>query len=144
MILLNLITSHRTLREIMTDPLILDTNVFSRKDFLNWLDTYHDKKKLPAIAYAEICVDRINQDKIGQFKNLLNKLNINVERLDSRIAEHGAIWGSRGKDFSDKARDYLIGAHAHTPPLVLVTDNKDDFWFLEDRVLTPGECMRKF
>ncbi len=128
----------------MTAPLILDTNVFSRRDFLNWLDTYHDKKKLPAVAYAEICVDRINQDKVGQFKNLLDRLNINVERLDSKIAECGALWGSKGDDFSDNARDYLIGAHAHTPPLILVTSNVEDFWFLEDRVMTPDECMNRY
>ncbi len=128
----------------MTDPLILDTNVFSRKDFLNWLDSYHGKKKLPAVAYAEICVNRINQEEnVEKLRCLLSRLNINVERLDSRIAEFGALWGSRGDDFSDNARDYLIGAHAHTAPMILVTDNKDHFWFLEDRVVTPDECMRR-
>jgi len=46
-----------------TPPLILDTNVFSRKDFLNWLDSYHGEKKLPARAYADICVKRFNREE---------------------------------------------------------------------------------
>lgn len=128
----------------MSDPLILDTNVFSRKDFLRWLDTYHGEKKLPVVAYAEICVDRINNgEDVQNLRKLLNKLNITIERLDSKIAEVGALWGQRGEDFSDNARDYLIGAHAHTPPLKLITDNTRDFWFLKERVLTPDECIRR-
>lgn len=126
-----------------TPPLILDTNVFARKDFLSWLDSYHGEKKLPVVAYAEICVDYVNRTgNTSQVKNLLNRLNI--KRLESGIAEYGAICGSRGDDFNDKARDYLIGAHAHTAPLILVTSNVDDFWFLEDRVMTPDECMREY
>lgn len=128
-----------------TPPLILDTNVFSRKDFLNWLDSYHGEKNLPVVAYAEICVDYVNRTgSTSQIRNLLNKLNINIERLESRIAEYGAICGSEGDDFNDNARDYLIGAHAHTPPLILVTSNVDDFWFLDDRVITPDECMNRY
>ncbi len=126
-------------------PLVLDTNVFSRKDFLSWLDSYHGKKRLPVVAFAEICVKRLDsQDGMSRLKALLNRLNINIERMGSRIAEHGAVWGYRGEDFSDKARDYLIGAHAHTAPLVFVTENKKDFWFLDDRAVTPDECMRRF
>ncbi len=126
-------------------PLILDTNVFTRKDFLNWLDSYHGEKKLPVVAYAEICVDNINKNgDTTQIKGLLNRLDITIERLESNLAECGALWGSKGKDFSLNARDYLIGAHAHTPPLILVTSNKDDFWFLKDRALTPDECMKRY
>lgn len=127
----------------MSDPLILDTNIFSRKDFLTWLDNYHGRKKLPAVAYTEICVDYINRgENVRKLRNLLKRLNITIERLDTNIAERGAKWGSRGEDFSENARDYLIGAHAHTSPLKLITDNKDDFWFLKGRVLTPDECIR--
>ena len=35
-------------------PLVLDANVLLDKTFLKWLEGYHDRKILPAIAYAEI------------------------------------------------------------------------------------------
>ncbi len=97
------------------------------------------------IVFAEWCVHEINKNgDTTDFRYLLRKLNINVEWLESGIAEIGARWGSRGNDFKDKARDYLIGAHAHTPPLIFVTSNTEDFWFLDDRTVTPDECMKRY
>ena len=128
----------------MADPLILDTNIFNRRDFLIWLETYYGRKILPIVAYAEICVKFINKNKIESLRGLLRKASIEIEFLEKNRAETCAQFGAMGKDFKDQARDYLIGAHVYPPPRTLITENKEHFWFIEEKwVFDPDEIMKK-
>lgn len=60
-------------------------------------------------------------------------------------AGEGARWAIdlvlAGGGWNQRARDYLIGAHALPPPRLLVTSNVKDFAFLADRVRTPAQLM---
>ncbi len=64
-------------------PLILDTNVFTRKYFFNWLDSYHGEKTTRSGVRRDM-FDHINKKgDATQIKNLLKRLNITIERLES-------------------------------------------------------------
>lgn len=127
----------------MNNPLILDTNIFKDKNFLYKLTSYHNRKILPVVAYAEICVYFIGQrnKSLSYVNYLLKKIDIEVEWLDQRRAENAALYGIKSGDFSKNARDYLIGAHAYPAPRTMVTYNKEHFWFLENRVYSPDEIL---
>lgn len=127
----------------MNNPLILDSNIFRDKNFLYKLTSYHNRKILPVVAYAEICIHFIGQrNKDRRYVDrFLNKLGIEVEWLDQRRAETAALYGIKGGDFSKNSRDYLIGAHAYPPPRTMVTYNKKHFWFLRNRVYSPNEIL---
>lgn len=130
----------------MNDPLILDTNVFRNRDFLHKLEKHHGRKILPAVAYAEMCVYYLGKkNKSPKYVDtFLNKLDIEVDWLDQRRARDAAMYCiDSGGNFSENARDYLIGAHAYPPPRTMITYNKDHFLFLGKRVYTPDEILKK-
>jgi len=78
----------------MNVPLILDTCVFSDKQFLYNLRTYHGRKILPAVAYSELCVHFIKNKKKSHnyLDHLLNSMDIEVDELNSRRAKNAALY----------------------------------------------------
>lgn len=127
------------------DPLVLDTNSFRNTDFLFWLRSYNGQKILPVIADVELGVFFESQgEPLDKVQSLLNRTGVTIEWFrpeDGRVAIQTA---GMTKDFSENARDHLIGAHAASPPRHLVTENIDDFTFLGDRVLTPRDAMKAY
>jgi predicted nucleic acid-binding protein len=128
-------------------PLVLDTNVLLDKTFLKWLEGYHDRKILPAIAYAEIAYAFLRKyDSTEKLDRLLRWPDIRVERMDYRQARFTAEIAYRVEkpDWRRQFRDYSIAAYAFEAPTVLVRGDKRNFAFLEPRVRDPYELMREF
>ena len=115
--------------------------LYRNKDFLYRLESFHGEKKLPVIAYVEICIYFIEKKKRNQnwVDRFLQRVGVEVEWLNKNFAKNIIQYAVAGKDFREKARDYLIGAHAYPPPRTLITYNKKDFTFLGNRVFTPEE-----
>ncbi len=126
-------------------PIILDTCALRDRDFVRWLRDYRGRKVLPTVAYAELLVFFIGTKgrTKEEVRRWLTATGIEIEPMTPFHAEKGAENGIAGGDFHDHAMDYLIGAHAHTPPLVMVTNNKKDFGFLGSRVWTPEELRKR-
>lgn len=116
------------------DPLILDTDVFSNRDFLEELKTYHGEKIIPSVAYAELSVHYIfNKNKSAEeVRDFLRKFHITIENLDARVVNNGVLCCQDANDFKTHSRDYLIGAHAYPNPRIMITNNLAHFKFLDD------------
>ena len=126
-------------------PIVLDTNTFDRKDFLNWLKFYREEKNLPAVAYAELYVYFVGEKKQTQegLDYLLRRLDIKFHHLGKTHCVFGGEIGLERGDFEKHCRDYLIAGHAYNPPYIVITENIKDFDFLGDRVMTVDEAMSK-
>ena len=74
---------------------------------------------------------------------MFKKLGIEIEWHRPQHARFTANLGVEFKDFKKNARDYLIGGHASTHPRQLITYNKEDFWFLGNRVHEPYDFIKK-
>lgn len=124
----------------MPPPLVLDANSFSASGFRHWLGSYRGVKLLPAVAYAELGVHlgRVDPDALDAG---LARAGVEVEWLTADIARIAVELGLAGGEWERNARDYLIGAHAASPPRLLVTTNVKDFGFLGDRVRSPIAVM---
>lgn len=125
----------------MAAPLVLDTNAFRTKGFLHWLRTYHGPKLLPAVAYAELGLFIRHRGTQEAYDGMLAEHGIDVEWLDRERARTSIELALVHGDWDRNSRDYLIGAHAASPPRLLVTNNLKDFTFLGDRVRTPAQLM---
>lgn len=131
----------------MSEPLILDTNALDNRDFMYWLRNYRGQVILPVIAYCEFCYYKcVLQGKSNrQVDALLRTASIEVRDMSKReaicVAEN--CRNIDEPDFKENWRDYMIGAFAHLPPHILVTDNIQDFTFLGRRVIKPITLMNK-
>ena len=128
-------------------PLVLDTNVLLDKTFLKWLEGYHDRKILPAIAYAEIAFAFLKKyGSTEKLDRLLNWPDIRVARMDYREARLTAeiAYRVQNTDWRKQFRDYSIAAYAFEAPTVLVTRDKRNFAFLGPRVRDPYELMQEY
>jgi len=123
----------------MNEPLILDTCVFSDRSFLYKLKKYHGRKIIPAVAFCELYYHSLCKGKEDAIMKLFSKLDIEIEEFDARRARNAALYSKGYGKFDKNFRDYMIGSHAYPPPRKMITDNKKDFEFLEDRVLSPNE-----
>ena len=128
----------------MWDPIVIDTCALRDRDFMRWLRDYRGRKILPVVAYTELLVHFVGTKgkTKEQVRNWLRSAGVEIEACFPIHAERAAETGVNQDDFSENARDHLIAAHAHTPPLLLTTYNKKDFRFLGRRVKTPQELMR--
>jgi len=113
-------------------------------DLRYWLPKYHGRKILPAVAYTELSVYLIGVKKKTQEEvdRLLRSMGIEVEWFRHDEARKAAEIGVLCGNFKEKARDYMIGAHAYTAPRVVITNDVTHFAFLGDRVKTPLQIMR--
>jgi len=123
----------------MNDPIILDTCVFSDKSFLYKLEKYHGDKIIPAVAFCELYYHYLCTGKEDFILKLFSKLDIVIEEFDAVRAKNAALYSEGYGKFEENFRDYMIGSHAYPPPRKMITDNKKDFEFLKDRVLSPDE-----
>lgn len=112
----------------MSDPIVIDNSAFAKPDFRRWLKTYYGQKIMPAVSYSEALVHILNNDgTVEEFNELLRGLRVRVEPTKRDQGAIAAQSGSHHDDWSENARDYLIGAHAASPPRILVTENVQDF-----------------
>lgn len=75
---------------------------------------------------------------------LLREATIRVEGFRHRDARVAAGTAHHVGDAEKNFVDHLVGAHAASPPRVLVTRNTDDLRFLGSRVLTPHEARESY
>jgi predicted nucleic acid-binding protein len=112
----------------LADPIVIDNSAFAKHDFRNWLKTYYGQKVFPSVAYSEALVHFLNKGGTPEkFNELLEGLRVQVEWTKQAQAASAAAAGSAHGDWTDNARDYLIGAHAEDPPRIMITENVEDF-----------------
>ena len=132
-------------------PLVMDTCALRNWDFMKWLGSYHGKKIISSIVYAEFSSHmlkrRMEQHKIIKF---LRDAGIDITAFNEEHAQAAAsfMYETTEEYYCEVCKntnwnDCLIAAHAPLPPYILVTENTKDFYSLlgEKRVKTPNEIM---
>jgi predicted nucleic acid-binding protein len=132
-------------------PLVLDTCVLRNWDFMKWLESYHAKKVVSSIVYAEFSAQMLKRNmEQSKIKKLLYDAGIEITGFDEDHAQYAALFMADAEDkyYCNACRntnwnDCLIAAHAPLPPYIFVTDNTRDFYSLlgESRVKTPNKIM---
>ena len=127
---------------------VLDTNAFNNWRFLKWLKSSSLEPFISTVTYTEYLYHLAKKKgdfgiALENFETLLWAVGIKVMAFDvesARLAVEKALgrW-----DFSENARDYMIGALALKLNAPLITYNKKHFEWLPE-VLTPEEAMRHF
>jgi predicted nucleic acid-binding protein len=117
----------------------LDANAWSARGFRHWLPSYHGPKRMPAVAYAELAVHFARARPLDLLQASFQVAGVQIEPLTAALARAAAELAAPRGDWERNARNYLIGAHAASPPCVLVTDNAADFDYLGARVRTPAQ-----
>lgn len=114
---------------------------------MGWLSEYHERVVLPPVAYVELAFGyRMKYGDTARLDRMLHWADARVDRMDrihaSRAAEIAAAISDT--EFKKNVRDYMIAAYAFFAPVWLVTFDKHNFAFLENRVKTPYEVMDVF
>lgn len=125
----------------MAPPLVLDTNAFTTRGLLHWLGSYRGPKILPVVAYVELGMHWVPRRTQEGYDGTLVSAGVTVEWLTTDQARLAIEISLAAGGFAQRSRDFLIGAHAASPPRVLVTNNLSDFEFLGDRARTPAQVM---
>ncbi len=122
-------------------PIVIDTCSFRDKDFIKRLSSYHSRKVISTITYAEMQFYLLNEKgkTSNYFDNILRIGGIEIEDYSKRHGLTTAQFGMDMGDFSKLFRDYAIASHAYISPWIVVTNNKKDFIFLNERVMSPFE-----
>jgi len=132
-------------------PLLMDTCALS-KDFLKWLRTYHQTKTISSVTYMEYCVYMVGKSNksFDEVLGVLKYAGISIEPFGKSQAEYATEFMTartmercRSCDKLDW-NDCMVSAHAPVAPTVLVTENTDDFPYLDGRVITPRDAMKKY
>ncbi|TFF98077.1 MAG: type II toxin-antitoxin system VapC family toxin [Promethearchaeota archaeon] len=129
----------------------MDTCVFNEKELLLELRKRdHDKIKLyiNSIIYLELGYIYFVRGKWDLFLKIIYELGINNKNITKSIAEQAIkaaiLFKDREKGASYYFRDCLIGSTAKIFDLVLITRNKNDFFWLEDdSLLDPDQAIEK-
>lgn len=126
-------------------PIVVDTCSFDNRDFVRWLASYHGRKIISVVSYAEIqayFICKKNKD-MSYFDKMLSEVNIEIEWFRKEEAMRTAILRCEiGGDIESNFRDLMIASHAYWPPWIVITYDKD-FSFLGDRVKTPEEFEKE-
>lgn len=127
-------------------PIVIDTCSFRDSNFVRKLATFHGRKVISTIAYSEMQVYLMYRKKkdSSYFDKILNNANIEIQDFSRENGLQTAIFGKDMGNFSKLFRDYAIASHAYLPPWIVVTNNKRDFEFMGERVMSPNEFMEKF
>jgi tRNA(fMet)-specific endonuclease VapC len=121
--------------------LVLDTNVFNSRKFCNWLLSSQEEKYLPAVAYMEYLYHILRRGNIKSMLDaFLEQINVTVVPFSMEEASQSASSAAGKWDFSENARNYIIGATSITLDATLVTNNIKHFKWLKN-VLTPDEII---
>lgn len=132
----------------MNKKVVLDTNVFSNKEFCNWVKESDYAAFVSAITYMELLYHYLKrkgetgEEFVDAFLETLNVLVISLDLECAKIASKSAIgrW-----DFKRNARDYMIGSLAVKLKCPLITSNINDFEWMEEAFLfTPEKFLERF
>jgi predicted nucleic acid-binding protein len=120
----------------------IDTNVFARQDFLQWVADHKINVYLPAIAYMECAYHqtKTREGSLDNFLYMLAGLRATVVPFDKELALIAAKNASVKHDLKENATDHAIGAYAYRQKIPMITNNKKHFTSLKE-VYTPDEFM---
>jgi tRNA(fMet)-specific endonuclease VapC len=127
--------------------IVLDTNVFNDRRFLEWLMDSPFQPVTSSVVYMEVLYRYARRRGLPEAKSkvraVFESLSLKVMDFDEESAEL-VVQNALGRwDFSKNARDYMIGSLAVKLNAPLVTNNKKHFEWLPE-VYTPDEFMEKF
>jgi tRNA(fMet)-specific endonuclease VapC len=127
--------------------IVLDTNVFNDRRFLEWLMDSLFQPVTSSVVYMEVLYRYARRRGLPEAKSkvraVFESLSLKVMDFDEESAEL-VVQNALGRwDFSKNARDYMIGSLAVKLNAPLVTNNKKHFEWLPE-VYTPDEFMGKF
>ncbi len=125
---------------------LIDTNVLSEHEFLEWLRTVEDiEKYMSAVTLMEFAYHLLKKGKgEGRLKAFLELYSISNAPLNWESAITAAKNASKKWDFAERARDYAIGATAITLDAILITRNLKDFdWMTKGKVMDPKTFKEK-
>jgi Predicted nucleic acid-binding protein, contains PIN domain len=122
----------------LNKKIILDTNIFSNKEFCGRLKDSNHTAYISAISYTELLYHYLKKEGrsgegfIDAFFEALNIQVIPFDRECAKIASKSAIdrW-----DFKDNARDYMIGSLAVKLGYPIITFDTKDFEWIEEGLL---------
>lgn len=121
------------------------------KGFRAWLYHYRGRKILPIIAFVEFAIFFRSRGKdTHEVRQLMKKMNVEIEPMQGQSADSmvetiiAAGIRPNTAPFYKMWRDHAIAGHAHTAPLIVVTNNVKDFAFLANRVISPNDAMKAF
>jgi predicted nucleic acid-binding protein len=132
--------------ELPNPPIVIDTCSFRDKGFINKLGTYHGRKVISAVTYAEMQVYLIydkNKEE-SYFDKILYEAGIEIQDYSRKQGLLTAILGGQMGDFHSKFNDYSIASHAYDPPWLVVTYNERHFSYLNDRVKSPMDFIKQY
>lgn len=78
------------------------------------------------------------------FDHILNEAGVEIQNYSRSHGLITANFGGNMGEFSRMFRDYAIASHAFLPPWIVITNNKKDFEFLNERVLSPTEFRYQY
>lgn len=123
---------------------VLDTSVFNSKRFFNWLLISKEQKFLPMIAYMEYLHHHLKKGNTESMVDaFLEQMNITVVPLGKEEAIKSAESGFNDPHFIKNVRDYAIASTAISLNAKLVTNNIENFKWLENS-MTPDEVIKKY
>ncbi len=121
--------------------LVLDSNVLNSKKFCNWLLTDENEKYLPAVSYMEYLYHHLQRGNTESMVEVfLEQMNVSVVPFGKIEVSNATKKYIENSDFSGNFRDYAIGATALTLDAQLVTNNVENFQWL-DEVITLDDVM---
>jgi predicted nucleic acid-binding protein len=131
---------------LSSPPIVIDTCSFRDKDFIKRLSSYHGRKIISTITYAEMqfFLLFVKGKDSTYFDKILSMGGIEIEAYSKGQGLTTAKFGMDMGDFSKSFRDYAIASHASIPPWIVVTSNKKDFEFLNGRVMSPSEFRSSY
>lgn len=121
--------------------LVLDTGVLYNKQFFNWLLNSDEEKYLPVAAYMEYLYNQTNMGNTpSMVDTILNEMNVVV--VPFGVEEAKMVIEKSDNDFVKNSRDYVMGSTAILMDAHLVTDDLENFQWLEN-VCTPAQILEK-
>ncbi len=128
------------------DPVVIDSCVFTQdRGFIYWLKTYHGRKIISSVTYAELQVYFLGAKKKEPsfFDGILRASRIEVEWFKKDHALITGMYGAESDSFAEDFRDFMIGSHASIAPWIVVTYNVSDFHFLNGRAKSPDDFRKE-
>ncbi|MFQ6137246.1 MAG: type II toxin-antitoxin system VapC family toxin [Candidatus Hydrothermarchaeales archaeon] len=123
--------------------LLLDTNVFSNKKFLEWLKQQKTTAYMSSISYVELFYHFLKKGRDEEFMDaFLKATGVEILPFDLECAKITSKSSIGRWDFKEHARDYMIGSLALKHGGLLVTENIKDFEWMKKRVKSPDEFLK--
>lgn len=121
--------------------LLLDTNVFNDRVFLEWVKERNDATYVSATSVMELAYHHMKKGMPeGYTPSVLKALGIEIADFTYDAALQGAKSAIGKWDFGERAPDYAILGAAKALAATLVTKDKEQFDY--EKVKTPKDVMR--